>query len=109
VWSRVIDPAWLRWTLSGVEPMSEQLPPQDPLRAFTFVGRLLLIATLLVAGGVFYWFVMFVNDNLPSGHYPVAFLLIPVVIGAAVFFFVVSLILQLMGIRVWRETDDHNQ
>ena len=88
--------------------MSDQPPPQDPLRAFTFVGRLLLIATLLVAGGVFYWFVMFVNDHLPSGHYPVAFLLIPVVIGAAVFFILVSSICQLVGIRVWRETDDHD-
>ena len=66
--------------------MSDQPPPKDPLRAFTFAGRLLLIATLLVAGGVFYWNVMFVNDNLPAGHYPVAFLLIPVVIGAAIFF-----------------------
>jgi len=88
--------------------MTEEQPPRDPLRAFTFAGRLLLIATLLVASGVVYWFVMFVNDNLPSGHYPVAFLLIPVVIGAAVFFLVVSLILQLLGIRVWRESNDHD-
>jgi hypothetical protein len=89
--------------------MSDQPPPRDPLRAFTFVGRLLIIATLLVAGGVFYWFVMFVKDNLPSGHYPVAFLLIPVVIGAAAFFFLVSSVFQLVGIRVWRETDDHDR
>ena len=41
--------------------MSEQPPPNDPLRAFTFAGRLLVIATLIVAGGVFYWNVMFVN------------------------------------------------
>jgi hypothetical protein len=86
--------------------MSEQQPPKDPLRAFSFVGRLLILATLLVAGGIFYWFVMFVNESLPSGRYPVAFLLIPVVIGAAVFFIAVSLILQLFGVRVWREPDD---
>ena len=88
--------------------MDEQQPPRDPLRAFTFAGRLLVIATLLVAGGVFYWFVMFVNDNLPSGRYPVAFLLIPVVIGAAAFFVILSLLLRLAGVRVWRETDDHD-
>jgi len=85
--------------------MSEQPPPpKDPLRAFTFAGRLLVIAT----GGVFYWYVMFVNDNLPSGRYPIAFLLIPVVIGSAVFFGVVSLILRLFGVRVWREPDDND-
>ncbi len=88
--------------------MSEQKPPKDPLRAFSFAGRFLLIATLSVAGGGFYWFVMFVNDNLPSGSYPVAFLLIPVVIGAATFFVLGSLILRIVGIRVWRDSDDDN-
>jgi len=85
--------------------MNEQPRPKDPLRAFTFAGRLLLVLTLIIAAGVFYWYVMFVNDNLPSGSYPVAFLLIPVVIGAAIFFIVVSLILRLAGIRVWRQPD----
>src|SRR5262245_25413810 len=90
-------------------PMSEHQPPRDPLRAFTFAGRLLVIATIIIAGGVFYWYVMFVNDNLPSGRYPVAFLLIPVAIAAAVFFGVVSLILRLFGVRVWREPDDDDR
>jgi hypothetical protein len=88
--------------------MSEQPRPNDPLRAFTFAGRLLLVATLVVAGGVFYWYVMFVNDSLPSGRYPIAFLLIPAFIGSAVFFGTISLILRLVGIRVWREPDDHD-
>ena len=75
--------------------MSEQQPPKDPLRMFTFVGRLLVLATLLIVGGMFYWFVMFVNDKVeshvfPSGHYPVAFLLIPGVIFAAIFFNMLS-------------------
>jgi hypothetical protein len=78
---------------------------------FTVAGRLLLLATLLVVGGAFYYFVMFVNDKvesgiLPSGHYSVAFLLIPGVIVAAVFFVVSSFILELVGVRIWRKSDD---
>ena len=76
---------------------------------FTFAGRLLGLATLLVVGGVFYWFVMFVNDNLPSGRYPIAFLLIPGVIVALVFFVVTSFILELIGVQIWRKRDDHDK
>ena len=90
--------------------MNEQRPPpKSPLRAFTFAGRLLLIATLIVGAGLFYWNVMFVNDNLPARRYPLAFLLIPVVIGAALFFGIVSLILRFFGVRVWREPDDDDR
>ena len=88
--------------------MTEKGPPKDPLRAFTFAGRLLVIATLLASLGFFYWNVMFINDYFPSGHYSVAFLLIPVLIGAAIFFGVMSLLLRLFGIRVWKEPEDHN-
>jgi hypothetical protein len=95
--------------------MKDQRPPNDPLRMFTFAGRLLLLATILIVGGMFYWFVMFVNDkvqrgDLPFGHYSVAFLLIPGVIVAAIFFVVVSFILELVGVQIWRKSDDgeHN-
>jgi len=78
---------------------------------FTFAGRLLVLGTLLLVGGMFFWFVMFVNDKaetgtLPSGHYSVAFLLIPGVIVALVFFVVVSFFLELVGVRIWRKSDD---
>ena len=86
--------------------MTEPQPPRDPLRMFTFAGRLLALATMLVAGGVFYWFVMFVNDKLPSGRYPIPFLLIPVVIGAAVFFIVIAFLLGLVGIRICKKQND---
>ena len=76
---------------------------KDPLRALTFVGRLLLLLTLIVAGGVFYYFVMYVLPDLPVRSYPIVFLLIPVLIGAGVFFIVVSLILQVCRIPVWTE------
>ena len=76
---------------------------------FTFAGRLLALTTLLIVGGVFYWFVMFVNDNLPSGRYPVAFLLIPGVIVAGIFFVILSFILEIMGVWVWRKQDDDDK
>ena len=93
--------------------MSEQQTPKDPLRMFTVAGRLLVLATVLVTGGMFYWFVMFVNDKvesgaLPSGSYALAFLLIPGVIVAALFFGVASLILERMGVRIWRKSDDQD-
>jgi len=91
--------------------MSEQQRPRDPLSLFTFVGRLLVLVTLLLVGGMFYWFVMFVNDKaesgiLPSGHYSVAFLLIPAVIVALIFFVVVSFILERVGIRIYSKSND---
>jgi len=93
--------------------MNEQRPPKDPLRMFTFAGRLLVLATLIIVGGMFYWFVMFVNDKaesgiLPSGHYSVAFLLIPGVIVALIFFVVVSFILELVGLRIWSKSNDQD-
>jgi len=80
---------------------------------FTFAGRILAFATLLVVGGMFYLFAMFVNEKvenstLPTGHYSVAFLLIPGVIVAAVFFVVTSFILELIGVRIWRKADDRD-
>lgn len=78
---------------------------------FTFAGRLLALASFLIVGGIFYWFVMFVNDKVesrifPSGHYPVAFLLIPGVILALIFFVVASFVLELVGVRIWRKADE---
>lgn len=93
--------------------MSEQKTPKDPLRMFTFAGRLLAIVTLLVVGGMFYLTVMFVNHKvdrgeLPTGHYAIAFLLIPGVIVAGLFFGVTSFILERLGVQIWRKPDDHD-
>ena len=93
--------------------MSEQQRPRDPLSMFTFVGRLLVLLTLLLVGGTFYWFVMFVNDKvesgtLPSGHYSVAFLLIPGVIVALIFFVVVSFILERVGVQIYSKSNDQD-
>jgi hypothetical protein len=80
---------------------------------FTFAGRLLVIATMVVIGAIFYFVVMFVNDKvesgiLPSGHYSIAFLLIPAVVVAGFFFGLSSFILELMGVQIWSKSDDHD-
>jgi hypothetical protein len=86
--------------------MSKDPGFRDPLRGFTFAGRLLVIATIIVAGGLFYWCVMFVNDYFPARRYPLAFFLIPVFILAMIFFGIISLLLRLVGIRVRKERDE---
>ena len=65
--------------------MADQQPPKHPMENFTIAGRLLIVATIVVAGGLLYWNIMYINDNFPSGHYSMAFLLIPVLIGSAIF------------------------
>ena len=86
--------------------MSETPPANDPLKGFTFAGRLLMIATVLVAGGLFYWDIMYIFDHFPSGGYPVSFLLLPAVTGAGFFFVAGLLILRLFGIRISHPPDD---
>jgi len=86
--------------------MPEQQPPKHPMERFTIAGRLLIVATIFVAGGLIYWNVMYINDNFPAGHYPIAFIGIPVLIGSAIFFGLFYSILRLLGIRVQKNSDD---
>ena len=92
--------------------MIEQRPPRVSLRIFTLTGRLLLLATVLVFGGMFYVIVVFVDGKVesnifPGSRYPVALLLIPGVIWATVLIFVaVSSFLASLGVRLWRKSDD---
>jgi hypothetical protein len=66
----------------------------------------LFLVTLLVGGGLFAGVILYGKDRVPTGSYPLAFVLIPVLIGVAIFFVVVELVLRLFGIRVWAETKD---
>jgi hypothetical protein len=86
--------------------MENEPPPKHPMENFTIAGRLLIVATIVVAGGLIYWNVMYIHDNFPSGLYPIVFILIPVLIGSAIFFGVFYWILRLFGIRVRNDSDD---
>ena len=93
-------------SLGRIELMSEQQPPNSPLEKFTTAGRLLAIATIVFAGGFFYWNVIFIHDNFPAGRYPIAFIAIPVLIGSAIFYGAGCLIFNLFGIRVRKDSDN---
>jgi len=86
--------------------MNQEPRPRDPLRFFTLAGRLLFLVTLLVSGGLFAWVVLYGGERVPTGRYPVALILIPVVIGAAIFFVVTELVLRRLGIPVWAVKND---
>jgi hypothetical protein len=93
--------------------MNEQKPPKGLLGRLTVVGRIVALASLVSVGGTLYWFLMFLNENvrdkaLPSGHYPLAFLLIPAVIVALVLFVVGSFVLELLGVQIWKKPPDSN-
>jgi hypothetical protein len=70
---------------------------------FTLVGRLLVLFTLTLAVGgpfaYFYW----LSDDLPSGSYPLLLFALPILIGAAIFFALATLVLRSMGIPVFKE------
>ena len=68
-------------------------------------GRVLFLVTLFVSGGLFAWIVLYAKDRMPFGSYPIAFVLIPVLVGAAIFFVVLELLLRLCGIQVWAGTN----
>jgi hypothetical protein len=78
---------------------------KHPMEKFTIAGRLLIVATIVVAGGLFYGNVMFINDNFPAGHYPIPFILIPVFIGSAIFYGVIYFILRRIGVRIFNGSD----
>jgi len=80
--------------------------PKNPMEKLTIPGRLLVIATICFAGGFFYWNVMFINDHFPAGHYSIAFIAIPVVIGSAIFFGIFYRILKFFGIRFQKNSSD---
>jgi hypothetical protein len=86
--------------------MAENPRRKHPMEKFTIPGRLLIIATIIVAGGLFYWNVMFINANFPAGHYPIPFILIPVLIGSAIFYGIFYFILRCFGVRISRDSDD---
>jgi hypothetical protein len=86
--------------------MSEPEKPEDERRPtliekLTLVGRLLLLCTFGLFGTGFYYSLFFFHHNFPTGNYPVAFILIPVVIGCFLFFLIVAWILELCGIRIY--------
>jgi hypothetical protein len=75
----------------------------NPLRAVTIPGRLLVILTLALTGGGFAAVVLWLEPELAPGRYPIIYFLIPVLLGASVFFACGRLLMGLIGIPFWRK------
>ena len=74
--------------------------PRGPARQlseiFTLTGRILVIATILLAVGGTYGVIAFFYDTLPPGRYPLWFFGMPVWVGSGLLFVVVAGLLTRM-------------
>lgn len=77
--------------------------PRSPIERLTFVGRLLLLGTLVLFGGAFYFYYMYLVEHLPSGHYFLVRFWLPVVVACPIFFFLAAWILGRCGIRIYKK------
>ena len=67
---------------------------------FTGAGKFLFLATVALGCAGIAWVLLGVLPNLSSGSYPLFYLLGPVLIGAALFYFGIAAILRKKGIPV---------
>lgn len=68
---------------------------------FTGPGKVLFLATVGLGCAGFYWVFVHLFPNLPSGSYPIFYLVGPVAIVAALFFFGIAAVLRKKGIAVF--------
>lgn len=77
--------------------------PVSPLSKFTFAGRMLFMAHLLLGiGGCVLYICNFI-PQLPSGRYPIIMFVIPVGLVAFFSFLIIAWILEKVGIRIYRQ------
>ena len=76
-------------------------PPKPPLQRFTFAGRMLLLAHLLLGVGGSALYVCELIPQLPGGRYPLLMFIVPVGIGCFLLFFALAWILERLGVRIY--------
>jgi hypothetical protein len=76
--------------------------PPGPITWFTVAGRLLLIVTMILTGGLMYWYVFATVPELPAGSYPVVMWAFPLLITGFLFFWLTAFVLERLGIRIYR-------
>ena len=72
---------------------------------FTLPGRILVLVTLVLAVGGTCLVIVWLADSLSPGRYPIWFFAMPVLLGAGIFFALCVAILKLLGIAVFKDTD----
>jgi hypothetical protein len=79
--------------------MADETPPNNPLRAFSFHGRLLVISCLIFAVCGFY---LTIEEELfEPGSYLLIVLALPGIGGGLALFIVGCLVFHCFGLRVW--------
>ena len=76
--------------------------PEGSRRQLTFVGRLLIFVTMLIGAAVFSAGLYFAFFDMEEERIPLILLLIPTAVVAIVFFGLSSLVLGMLGIRIWK-------
>jgi len=76
--------------------------PRPPLSKFTFVGRMLLLAHLLLGIGGSALFICDSIPSLPTGSYPLIVFVIPVGLVCFFSYLVLAWILERFGIRIYK-------
>ena len=78
----------------------------NPLRNFTLLGRLWIIACIGLGTFVFIAYVSEMLPILPAGQYPVVWFLVPVVLGSLVLYAIGTLFFRMIGIKIRREPSE---
>lgn len=73
----------------------------SPIEKLTIPGRILLIVTILLfAAGIVFFFLR-IAEKLPSGHYPILILVLPLGVACLTFFLATAWLLERGGIRIY--------
>ncbi len=81
-------------------------PPNPLLTKFTFAGRMLLLAHLLLAIGGSALYISEMLPGLPSGRYPIFVFVVPIGIAGVLSFFALAWIFERLGVPVYRRAPD---
>ncbi len=88
-------------------------PPRhsdEPLvaRLLTIPGRSLFLLTLLAWIGVTIAYITDTLPDFPPGRYPLLLWLTPTAVVAALSFWIIALVLERLGVRVYRRNSDQS-
>lgn len=83
---------------------SRRGPARQMADVFTVPGRLLIIATIILAACGTYGVIALFIETLPPGSYPLLLFGAPVLLASGLFFFVAAVILTRLGVKIFQDT-----
>jgi hypothetical protein len=76
------------------------------IEKFTLAGRLLFVSTMFLAAGGIVLYIVCIWDSLGPGNYPLIIFVVPVALGALLYFGLGLAVCKLLSIRVWKEPEE---